>query len=252
MTKHIIITQGRKVSWRTVNGKVLDSSEKLHRKYKATMRNIADFTAIIASPHRWHITLLLPGGGENWEEDIKTIKKFLKEFGKRFAKKFPNGWYIHKLEYSHSPGIHLHILARLGEKKPLEEVSTGFANWWRKITGSKETGLCHVEPYSIHQFGYMTSPKKRQDTMFLLSQLKGQHIWGVVNKKAIKLAEAHEYQVNREEFDTFRDNLSELLDEATTSESHRAYLDNDNGSLYYVGKKIQEKALKDIIAKGRK
>jgi len=45
-------------------------------------------------------------------------------------------------------------------------------------------------------------------------------------------------------------NLSELLDEATTSESHRAYLDNDNGSLYYVDKDIQESALKSIIGEG--
>ena len=247
MPKYKLYTQGRKVSWRAINGKTLDSGGKLYKKYKNLTRGIAEYTAIIDSPPQWHVTLIIPDGGQNLEGDIKAAKLLLKAFGKKFAKKFPDGWFLHKLEFaSPTPGMHLHILAQLEKKMSLETVSRGFAGWWLKITGSDQSELCHVEPFSPNHYGYLTATKKRSDTMFLLSLMNGQHIWGVANKKAVNIAAPQEYEVTREEFDAFRDNLAALLDAATTTESHRVYLDNDNGSLYYVEPTVQKHALKSI------
>jgi len=250
MSRYKIAFQGTKFWWRSINGKTLDSASLLYRKYKSVVRGIADFTATVVSPPMFHVTLLITTGGD-WLYDINAAKILLKAFARKFSKKFPTGWFLHKLEYSPTSGVHLHLLMRLDKERTLSSVSRNLAKWWENLTGSDEPNLCEVVEFSRNHYGYFTSPKKRANTMFLLSLMEGRRIWGVVNRKAAGVEVAEEYDVTREEFDTIRDKLAELLDDDTTTESHRLYLDNDNGSLYYVKKGIQKKALRSI-GKGKK
>lgn len=252
MSKYKVIFQGKKVVWRAIHGKTPDSGESLYRKYKSLVRGLADCTAIVVFPPMFHIVLLLPDGGQDWEYDINSARILMKAFARKFTKKFPDGWYLHKLEFSSKSGIHLHLLVRLDREVSLGTAAKNFAIWWKRMTGSDQPNICEVVEFSDNHFGYLTSPEKRADTMFLLSLMHGRRIWGVVNRKAAGVAAAEEYDLSREEFDTIREKIAVLLDAATTTESHRAYLDNDNGSLYYVKKSIQKKALKSIRKKSPK